>query len=194
MEKWVGLVMGSKEGTYCVEYWVLYLNNDSWNTILKTNDVMYDDKHNTIKNKTLSFQDSFCIGKWLLQDSEHDCSKVLSSLNTNKQTNKTDQCHCIRKRFDIGHTYWLNIFFTMWLKFNPFWLTMSIFLIQGTLLKVFLKNQVLKNVLKLLNLKRKKNPSKAEIHIFIYLVENVFWIEEEKWNNTKIWIYFTDKS
>lgn len=51
--------MGSKEGTYCVEYWVLYLNNDSWNTILKTNDVMYDDKHNTIKKQNPEFSGFF---------------------------------------------------------------------------------------------------------------------------------------
>lgn len=57
---------------------------------------------------------------------------------------------------------------------------------------MLLKNQVLKNVLKLL--KKKKNPPKAETHTFIDLVENVFWIEEEKWNNTKIWIDFTDNS
>ena len=35
-------VMDIKEGTYCVEHWVLYANNESWNTTSKTNDVLYD--------------------------------------------------------------------------------------------------------------------------------------------------------
>ena len=29
---WVNLVMGIKEGMYCMEHWVLYTNNESWNT------------------------------------------------------------------------------------------------------------------------------------------------------------------
>ena len=37
------LVMGIKEGTYCMENWVLYTNNESWNTTSKTKDVMYGD-------------------------------------------------------------------------------------------------------------------------------------------------------
>ena len=37
---WVSPVMGIKEGTYCMEHWVLYANNESWNTITKTNDVL----------------------------------------------------------------------------------------------------------------------------------------------------------
>ena len=37
--EWVGLVVGIKEGTYCMEHWVLYINNESWNTASKTNDV-----------------------------------------------------------------------------------------------------------------------------------------------------------
>ena len=37
---WDSLVMGSKEGTYCMEHWVLYVNNESWNTASKTNDVL----------------------------------------------------------------------------------------------------------------------------------------------------------
>jgi len=32
-------VMGMKEGTLCMEHWVLYRNNESWNTTSKTNDV-----------------------------------------------------------------------------------------------------------------------------------------------------------
>ena len=33
--------MGIKEGTYWMEHWVLYANNESWNTTSKNNDVMY---------------------------------------------------------------------------------------------------------------------------------------------------------
>ena len=29
---WVSLVVGIKEGTHCMEHWVLYVNNESWNT------------------------------------------------------------------------------------------------------------------------------------------------------------------
>ena len=29
---WDRPVMGIKEGTYCMEHWVLYANNESWNT------------------------------------------------------------------------------------------------------------------------------------------------------------------
>jgi len=36
-------VMGIKEGMYCMEHWVLYVNNESWNTTSKTNDVLYGD-------------------------------------------------------------------------------------------------------------------------------------------------------
>ena len=36
-------VMGIKEGTYCMEYWVLYEKNESWNTKTKNNDVLYGD-------------------------------------------------------------------------------------------------------------------------------------------------------
>jgi len=32
-----------EEGTFCMEHWVLCTNNESWNTISKTNDVMYRD-------------------------------------------------------------------------------------------------------------------------------------------------------
>ena len=28
--EWDRLVMGSKEGTYCMVHWVLYANNESW--------------------------------------------------------------------------------------------------------------------------------------------------------------------
>ena len=40
---WASLVMGIKEGTYCMEHWVLDANNESWNTTSKTNDVLYGD-------------------------------------------------------------------------------------------------------------------------------------------------------
>ena len=40
---WVSPVMGIKEGTYCMEHWVLYENNGSWITTSKTNDVLYGD-------------------------------------------------------------------------------------------------------------------------------------------------------
>ena len=39
---WASPVMGIKEHTYCMEPWVLYANNESWNTTSKTNDVLYD--------------------------------------------------------------------------------------------------------------------------------------------------------
>ena len=39
----VGLVMDSKEVTYCMEHWVLYMNSESWNTTSKTNDILYGD-------------------------------------------------------------------------------------------------------------------------------------------------------
>ena len=40
---WVNLVTGIKEGTDCMEIWVLYTNNESWNTTSKTNDLLYGD-------------------------------------------------------------------------------------------------------------------------------------------------------
>ena len=42
-EGWVSPVMGIKEGTYYMEHWVLYTNNESWNTTSKTNDGLYGD-------------------------------------------------------------------------------------------------------------------------------------------------------
>ena len=38
---WVSPVMGIKEGMYYMDHWVLYANNESWNTTSKTNDVLY---------------------------------------------------------------------------------------------------------------------------------------------------------
>ena len=40
---WASQVKGIKEGTYCMEHWVLYADNESWNTTSKTNDVLYGD-------------------------------------------------------------------------------------------------------------------------------------------------------
>ena len=40
---WDMLVMGSEEGMHCMEHWVLYASNESWNTTSKTNDVLYGD-------------------------------------------------------------------------------------------------------------------------------------------------------
>ena len=36
---WDRPVIGIKEGTYCVVHWVLYTNNESWNTTSETNNV-----------------------------------------------------------------------------------------------------------------------------------------------------------
>jgi len=41
--EWVSQVMGIKEGTYYMEPWVLYANNESWNITAKTNNVLYGD-------------------------------------------------------------------------------------------------------------------------------------------------------
>ena len=40
---WDGPVMGIKEGTYCMEHWVLYANNESRNTTSKTKEILYSD-------------------------------------------------------------------------------------------------------------------------------------------------------
>ena len=40
---WVSQVMGIKEGTDCMEHWVIHINNESWTTTSKTNDVLYGD-------------------------------------------------------------------------------------------------------------------------------------------------------
>ena len=41
--EWDRLVMGSKEGTYCILHWVLYATNESSNFTSKTRDVLYGD-------------------------------------------------------------------------------------------------------------------------------------------------------
>lgn len=48
MRGWVSPVMCIKEGTHCMEHWVLYANNESWNTTSKTNNVEYGNKCNII--------------------------------------------------------------------------------------------------------------------------------------------------
>ena len=40
---WERPLMGIEEGTYCVEHWVSYANNESWNTTSKNYDVLYGD-------------------------------------------------------------------------------------------------------------------------------------------------------
>ena len=40
---WHRPVTGIREGTYCMVHWVLYANNESWNTTSKTNDVLHGD-------------------------------------------------------------------------------------------------------------------------------------------------------
>ena len=40
---WDRPLMGIKEGTYCMEPWVLAANKESWNTPSKANDVVYGD-------------------------------------------------------------------------------------------------------------------------------------------------------
>ena len=41
--EWVSPVMGIREGTYYMEHWASYANNESWNTRSKINDVPYAD-------------------------------------------------------------------------------------------------------------------------------------------------------
>ena len=41
--EWDRLVMGIKEGTFCMVHWVLYASNESWNFTSKTRDVLYGD-------------------------------------------------------------------------------------------------------------------------------------------------------
>ena len=41
--EWDRLVMGSKDGTYCMVHWVLYATNESWNITAKSGDVLYGD-------------------------------------------------------------------------------------------------------------------------------------------------------
>lgn len=43
MGAWGSLLVGPKEGADCMEHWVLYANNESWNNASKTNDVFYGD-------------------------------------------------------------------------------------------------------------------------------------------------------
>ena len=43
VREWDRLVMGSKEGTYCMVHWVLYATNEASNFKSKTIGVMYGD-------------------------------------------------------------------------------------------------------------------------------------------------------
>ena len=43
VREWDRLVMGSKEGTYCMVHWVLYTTNESSNLASGTRDVLYGD-------------------------------------------------------------------------------------------------------------------------------------------------------
>ena len=46
---WASLVKGFKKGTYYMQYWVLYANNESGNPISIGNDVLYGDEHSNKK-------------------------------------------------------------------------------------------------------------------------------------------------
>ena len=37
MGGWLSLVVGFKEGTYCMEHWVWCINNEFWNTHISPN-------------------------------------------------------------------------------------------------------------------------------------------------------------
>ena len=41
MGEWDRLVMGSKEGTYCMVHWVLYATNEASNFTSESGDVLY---------------------------------------------------------------------------------------------------------------------------------------------------------
>ena len=41
--EWDRLVMGSKEGTYCMVHWVLYATNEASNFTSESGDVLYGD-------------------------------------------------------------------------------------------------------------------------------------------------------
>ena len=41
--EWDRLVMGSKEGTYCMVHWVLYATNEASNFASESGDVLYGD-------------------------------------------------------------------------------------------------------------------------------------------------------
>ena len=41
--EWDRLVMGSKEGTYCMVHWVLYATNGASNFTSESGDVLYGD-------------------------------------------------------------------------------------------------------------------------------------------------------
>ena len=41
--EWDRLLMGSKEGTYCMVHWVLYATNEALNFASESGDVLYGD-------------------------------------------------------------------------------------------------------------------------------------------------------
>ena len=41
--EWDRLMMGNKEGTYCMVHWVLHATNESSNFTLESGDVLYGD-------------------------------------------------------------------------------------------------------------------------------------------------------
>ena len=41
--EWDRLVMGSKEGTYCMVHWVVYASNEASNFASESRDILYDD-------------------------------------------------------------------------------------------------------------------------------------------------------
>ena len=43
VRRWASPVKDIKEGTYCMEHWVLYANNESSNFTSETRDVLYGD-------------------------------------------------------------------------------------------------------------------------------------------------------
>ena len=49
MRGWASPVKGIKKGTYRMQYWVLYANDESGNTISIANDRLYGDEHSNKK-------------------------------------------------------------------------------------------------------------------------------------------------
>ena len=41
--EWDGLMMGSREGTYCMVHWVVYASNEASNFASESRDILYDD-------------------------------------------------------------------------------------------------------------------------------------------------------
>lgn len=80
MGGWVKLVVGMKEGTYCMEHWVLHVSHESWNTTSRTNDVLQADSHNTIKNTNFKREkENLCVfiksQKYIILTNSHNFMK-----------------------------------------------------------------------------------------------------------------------